>query len=189
MRNPTAGSHSHSLIQVKMHRRRALLKQQSRQRQWSQRPCLRPQAAPFRPPHGIGRFCRTGTPKTGRPGEPTAGRCRDRSATRLQKNGRPIKLCDICTALLSGFIPSRSLKLLIRPRCGERRCPRERERSRRGEKKGPDDGEPCRGRVFHPTGHSGDVQQVHRPMPEEVRPRYEDVVTKPLDIAANIFAS
>jgi len=126
VRNPTAGSHSHSLIQVKMHRRRALLKQQSRQRQWSQRPCLRPQAAPFRPPHGIGRFCRTGTPKTGRPGEPTAGRCRDRSATRLQKNGRPIKLCDICTALLSGFIPSRSLKLLIRPRCGERRCPRER---------------------------------------------------------------
>jgi len=145
VRNPTAGSHSHSLIQVKMHRRRALLKQQSRQRQWSQRPCLRPQAAPFRPPHGIGRFCRTGTPKTGRPGEPTAGRCRDRSATRLQKNGRPIKLCDICTALLSGFIPSRSLKLLIRPRCGERRCPREREESagrkerprRRGAVSGP----------------------------------------------------
>ena len=157
MRNPTAGSHSHSLIQVKMHRRRALLKQQSRQRQWSQRPCLRPQAAPFRPPHGIGRFCRTGTPKTGRPGEPTAGRCRDRSATRLQKNGRPIKLCDICTALLSGFIPSRSLKLLIRPRCGERRCPREseraraRERSWRGEKKGPDDGRAASRPSFSPN--------------------------------------
>jgi hypothetical protein len=34
---------------------------------------------------------------------------------------------------------------------------------------------------FHPTGHSGDVQQVGRPMPEEVRPQYEDAVTKPLD--------
>jgi hypothetical protein len=58
----------------------------------------------------------------------------------------------------------------------------------RGEKKGPDDGA-CRGRVFHPTDHSGDVQQVHPPMPEEVRPQYGDVVIKPLDIGANIFAS
>jgi len=28
---------------------------------------------------------------------------------------------------------------------------------------------------------SGDVQQLRRPMPEEVRPQYEDAVTKPLD--------
>ena len=28
---------------------------------------------------------------------------------------------------------------------------------------------------------SGDVQQLRRKMPEEVRPRYGDAVTKPLD--------
>jgi len=37
------------------------------------------------------------------------------------------------------------------------------------------------GPSFHPTGHSADVQQLDRPMPEEVRPQYKDAVTKPLD--------
>jgi hypothetical protein len=30
----------------------------------------------------------------------------------------------------------------------------------------------------------GDVQQLHRPMPEEVRPQYENAVTKPLESGA-----
>ena len=46
--------------------------------------------------------------------------------------------------------------------------------------KGPD--EERVGAEFPPIGHSGDAQQLHRPMPEEVRPWYEDGVTKPLDI-------
>ena len=33
------------------------------------------------------------------------------------------------------------------------------------------------GPSFHPTGHSADVQQLDRPMPEEVRPQYKDAVT------------
>src|SRR5262249_5246496 len=48
-------------------------------------------------------------------------------------------------------------------------------------KRGPD-GSVCRGRVFHPTGHwEGGTQQLHRSMQEEVRPQYEDAVTKPSD--------
>jgi hypothetical protein len=37
------------------------------------------------------------------------------------------------------------------------------------------------GPSFQPNGQFGDVQQLHCPMPEEVRPQYEDAVTKPLD--------
>jgi hypothetical protein len=37
------------------------------------------------------------------------------------------------------------------------------------------------GAEFHPTSHFGDVRQSHCAMPEEVRPQYEDAVTKPLD--------
>src|SRR5262249_38000003 len=45
--------------------------------------------------------------------------------------------------------------------------------------KGPD--EERVGAEFPPIGHSGDAQQLHPPMPEEVRPWYEYAETKPLD--------
>jgi len=47
--------------------------------------------------------------------------------------------------------------------------------------KGPDDGERVEAEFSTLIGHSGDAQQLHRLMVEEVRPQYEDAVTKPLD--------
>jgi len=38
----------------------------------------------------------------------------------------------------------------------------------------------CVGAELTQFGHFGDVQQLRRPMPEEVRPQYETAVTKPL---------
>ena len=40
-----------------------------------------------------------------------------------------------------------------------------------------------------PNGHSGDVHQLHRVMPEEVRPQHEGAVTEPLDSASICFAN
>jgi hypothetical protein len=65
----------------------------------------------------------------------------------------------------------------------------ERERVGGEKRKAPTTGSRVEAEFFTQLAIRGDVQQVHRPMPEEVRLQYEDVVTKPLDIAANIFAS
>ena len=47
--------------------------------------------------------------------------------------------------------------------------------------KGPNDGEHIEAEFSTLIGHSGDAQQLHRLMLEEVRLQYEDAVTKPLD--------
>jgi hypothetical protein len=54
---------------------------------------------------------------------------------------------------------------------------------RRHQKQGPDDGERVEAEFPPNLAIRGDVQQLHRLMPEEVRPQYEDAVTKPLDTA------